>query len=88
MKELDLYKFIQDTGTQISWRDNELIVWIHPNDIIDFAEMVGSNYLSDEGIECNLRQYGYIAFDITALCEHYNIDPERILEKYDSEITS
>ncbi|MCM1059823.1 MAG: hypothetical protein NC452_05975 [Eubacterium sp.] len=59
----------------------KLIIWLSPNDITDFAEMVGYNYLSDEGIECNLQGDGYIAFDIVELCEKFDIDPERILER-------
>lgn len=43
--------------------------------------MVGYDYLSDGGIECNLQGDGYIAFDIVELCENFDIDPERILEK-------
>lgn len=83
IKELDLYKFIQDTGTQISWRGKELIIWLNPNDVIDFAEMVGYDYLSDGGIECNLQGGGYIVLDIVELCENFDIDPERILEMGD-----
>lgn len=43
--------------------------------------MVGYDYLSDGGIECNLQGDGYIALDIVELCENFDIDPERILER-------
>lgn len=44
IKELDLYKIIQDTGTQINWCGKELVIWLNPNDVIDFAKMVGYDY--------------------------------------------
>lgn len=85
IKELDLYKFIQDTGTQISWCEKrELIIWLKPNDIRDFAEMVRYDYLSDSGIEYNLQERGYIAFNIVDLCDNLDVYPDRILEKVDS----
>lgn len=40
MEELDLYKFIQHTDTQIDWRGKKLVIWLNPNDVKDFAEMV------------------------------------------------
>lgn len=82
MNELDLYKFIQKTGTEIKWRGKELIILLNPSDIADFAEMVGWEYLlSDGGLQCNMKIKGYIALDIVELCENFDIDPERILER-------
>ena len=82
MTELDLYKFLESTSTEIHWwGDNELIIWLHPMDIKDFADLVGYDYLSEGGIECNLQGEGYIALNIFDLCEHFDIDPNKICDK-------
>ena len=83
MTELDLYKFLNDEDNgvqQYNWEGEEFLVWISLWYLEDFTDMVGYNYLSDGGIDCNL-QNDCICIDIVGICEYYDIDLENILEK-------
>lgn len=79
MNELDLYKFLTDCTLEIDWRGEELVAWIYPFHIQKFAEMCG-NYLST-GEKVVLFEDGIVAIDLVPICEHFDIDPERICEK-------
>ena len=81
MTELDLYKFLESTSTEIHWNGGELIIWLHPYDIKDFTELVGYSYLEEGGIKCRLQGEGYIVLDIVDLCEYFDIEPSRVLKR-------
>ena len=78
MNELNLYKFLEDIS--IDWRSEKLIAWIPFYRIQDFVEMIGYDYFSESGHDVNL-QYESIALDLVPICEYFDIEPERILEK-------
>ena len=83
MNELDLYKFIYDdeyNGIEIDWRGDELIIWIPFYQLKSFTELVGYDYFSESGMDVNL-QFTSIAFDLIPICEYWDIEPTRILEK-------
>ncbi|MNH44208.1 hypothetical protein D3C79_1063010 [compost metagenome] len=79
MSELDLYKFSQDK--EMDWRGDKLIMWFDHYDLKDFAELIGDDALSDGGLEIILLQGGMIAVELNDVCEWFDIEPERILEK-------
>ena len=81
MTELDLYKFLESTSTEIHWNGDELVIWLHPYDIKDFTELVGYSYLEEGGIKCRLQGEGYIVLDIVDLCEYFDIEPSRVLKR-------
>lgn len=81
MTELDLYKFLVDNKVETDWRGDKLIIWASHYELGDFAELLGSDYLSDGGVDVNLRPYGYVAIELNDICEHFEIDPERIHPK-------
>lgn len=80
MTELQLYKFCEDKG--LDWRNNntELILWIPFWQLEDFTKMIGYNYLSEGDVEVTLLD-DCIALDVVDLCEHFDIEPENIMEK-------
>lgn len=83
MNKERLIEFIEDTSTELDWRDDELVVWIHHLDIKEFCEMVGKGYFDEGGCNVNL-QYGigcYIALDLVPICECFEIEPSEILER-------
>lgn len=80
MTELQLYKFTQNK--EIDWRGDKLILWIDFDDLTEFTEMIGYNFLSDGGIEVCLLE-NCIAIDLINLCEDFDIEPENILKKED-----
>ena len=79
MKELELFKFVQDK--EIDWRGDLLILWIHPSDLKEFADLLGYNYLSEDGLNVNLRDGGTVAVELNDVCEAFDIEPENILAK-------
>lgn len=83
MTGMQLYKFIDKTGTETDWRGkdlDELIAWIPFWHIQEFAEMLGNNFLCEGGYDVNLQE-DYIALDLVPICEHFGIEPLEILEK-------
>lgn len=84
MNELDLYKFVQNK--EIDWRggkDEKLIIWLHPEDLPVFAELLGYDYLSEGGTGVTLLHNGSIGVELNEICEDFDIDPERIHPKED-----
>lgn len=82
MTELELYKFLnEDDGVQqYNWEGDEFLVWIKFWVLEDFTKMIGYNYLSEGGMDCNLQDY-CACIDIVDICEYYDIDLENILKK-------
>lgn len=79
MTELDFYKFcIQQ---ELDWRNEKLIMWIEPEDLKEFAKLLGDNYLCEEGLNINLRNGGTIAIELNDICEDFDIEPEDIIAK-------
>ena len=79
MTELDLYKFCEEQ--EMDWRGDELILWIHSYDLKEFTDLVGGDYFSEGNVEVALLSHGVIAIEMNDLCEHFDIDPERIRSK-------
>lgn len=83
MTELDLYKFVQDK--EVSWQGNSLILWINPSEVEDFAELIDRCSADDGGYDCKVQHDGTIVMELDMLCDEYDIDPENILPKEESE---
>ena len=82
MTELELYKFLNedDNIQEYRWEGNEFLVWIRFDSLDNFTKMIGYDYLSEGGYDCNL-QYNCICIDISDVCEYFDIDLEHILKK-------
>lgn len=78
MTELELYQFVQDK--ELDWRGKSLMLWMHPYELNEFAELLGDNYLGDGGIEVSLLSGGSIALDIVDICNDFGIEPANILK--------
>jgi len=81
MTELALYRFIEETESEIEWRKDELIIWIHLMDILKFIKLIHA-FMSSGGFEVSL-QSTCIALDLVEICDYFDIDPESILKKDD-----
>lgn len=79
MTELQLYKFCNQE--EMDWRNDKLIMWIQPEDVREFAQLLGDNYLCEEGLNINLRNGGTLAIELNDICEDFDIDPENIFAK-------
>lgn len=84
MKELDLYKFIEDNAIDLRWDEEALSCWIPSYKLVKFTELISSS-LSEEGIECVLLKNGYIWVNLVPICERYDIDPNRLYAKVDNQ---
>ena len=80
MTELELHNFLDGDGVQYRWEGEELLVWIDFDNLDIFTSMVGYDYLSDGGLDCNLR-YGCVCIDIVGICEYHNIGLESVFHK-------
>ena len=79
MKELDLYKFIEESGSSTSFDGETAIMWVYHFNIDDFCKLIGNYYLEDGGIEVRLQEY-YIAVDMTEICNDNDIDMEKVFK--------
>jgi hypothetical protein len=79
MTELELYKFCQDK--EIEWRGEKLILWIEPDDLSEFADLLGVNYLCEGGLGVYLLTEGTIAVELNDIQSDFDIDLEHILSK-------
>ena len=81
MKELELYKFINDNNVEWHWVNNEGAddVIILPNFYLleDFMKLQSIVYLSEDGIPCFLKD-GYIGMFMADICEYYGIEIENV----------
>lgn len=77
MKELDLYKFIQEHGVEYHWHDNDVIMFVNIWNIEEFNKMLPLNIYDDNGIECIMKQ-GYFCFKMDLICNYCDIEMERI----------
>lgn len=80
MKELDLKQFLTEKQIEMRWDGDVLSTWVEHWSIDEFAKLVESA-LNDGGIEVNLLKGGTIWLDLVPICEHYGIEPDRILPK-------
>jgi len=78
MSELELYKFAQKC--EMRWDGEALSIWIEFDNLEEFTDMIGYDYLSDGGLNVNLQQ-NCIAFDLVEICENYGIEPTNIFVK-------
>lgn len=79
MTELELYKFCQDK--EIDWRGDELIFWIEPYDLKEFADLLGIDYLCEGGLDVCLLTEGTIAVELNDIGSFFDIELEHILAK-------
>jgi len=78
MTERELSAFVRDK--EIEWRGESLILWLHPYELPNFAELLGGNYLDSGGMEVSLLSNGVIALDIVDICNDFGIEPANILK--------
>ena len=79
MTELELYKFIEESGSSTSFDGEKAIIWVYHFMVDDFAKLIGDYHLSDGGIEVRLQE-DCIAVDMTEILEDKDINPYAVFE--------
>ena len=80
MTELELYKFIEESGSMTSFDGEKAIMWVYHFNIDDFAKLIGYHDLSEGGIEVRLQE-DHIAIEMNELCERNDINLHAIFEE-------
>ena len=90
MKELDLYKFIQDHNVEWSWEVNfddskegseDVLIFPHIFQIESFYKILSPSMLfDDDGITCVMKD-GYFAIWMDDICECCGIEIEAVFPK-------
>ena len=80
MNKKQLKQIIKEYADDCTWVDADLWAWIRPEGLRPLAEAAGS-YFDDGFVSADLAYDGSVLVDITALCEYWEIDPERITKK-------
>lgn len=85
MKELELYKFIQENDIEYRYQVNyetkkdDLLVWIPFYLVEEFAEMIKS-INSDSPTNCCLTE-NYLCFWMDDICSYFGIELESVFKK-------
>lgn len=82
MKELDLYKFVQENSIELRWDDDILSTWIPHYCLEDFTGIIGSS-LDEGGVKATLLRNGFIWVDLVPICNYFGVEPERIFPMED-----
>lgn len=80
MTELELYEFIESSGSDTSYENGVALIWVYHFNINDFAKLIDDYWLEDGGLEVRLQDT-YICIDMTDICEDYDIDMEAVFGK-------
>ena len=80
MTELDLYKFIEESGSMTSYDGDKAIIWVYHFWIDEFAKLIGDGLLDEGGLEVRLQQ-SYVAIELNEICEWHDIDISNVLEE-------
>ena len=79
MTELDLYKFIEESGSLTEFNGETATIWVYHFNVDDFVKLIGTEYLEEGGIEVRLQE-DYIAVDITEMCKDNDINLYAVLK--------
>lgn len=77
MTELELYKFIEESGSLTSFNEGEAMIWVYHHNVGDFVKLIGSSYLDDGGIDVRLKEY-WIVVRMNEICEDNDIDMDKV----------
>lgn len=82
MTELEVYKWVndEDRSIELSWQNNELIIWIDFDNLSDFMEMFGL-YFKDRIIDNLSLSDNNIALIFSDVLEFFGINSENIIKK-------
>lgn len=79
MTELELYKFIQDSGSQTRYDGEQALIWVYHFRVDDFAKLIGEYWLDEGGLEVRLQE-DYICVDMTEIIKDNDINPYAVFE--------
>ena len=80
MTKRQLKKIIKDYADNIKWVDADLWAWIRPEGLRPLTDAAG-RYFDNGPVSADLAYDGSVLLDITAICDYWDIDPERIAPK-------
>lgn len=80
MNEVQFFKFITDTASEIRWEGDMLLIWIPSYLVCEFMDKLEYDSADDGGYEARI-QSNCICLDIVDLCWQYDIDPEEFIKK-------
>lgn len=81
MTELDLYKFIEESGSSTRYDEetNKAVMWVYHSNIADFVKLIGNRLLDNGGLEVRLQEFR-IAICMNEVCDYYGIDVENVFK--------
>jgi len=84
MKALDLYEYIEQTGTEWHYANNQgyedVLIFAYFYNLQAFYQLLDPTIFDDEGIECVLKD-GYMAIWMSHICEYYGIELDEVFPR-------
>lgn len=66
---------------EMEWRGDTLVMWLDPDDLQEFAELLGSDMLGEGRIEMALCPGGIIAIEMNEVARRLDVEPHEILPR-------
>lgn len=85
MNALQLYRFIQDTGTEWNWINEDtdepdVFILLEFENIRDFVKMVGAWAFQDDGLDCIIKK-DYMVIMIGDICDGCGFSITEVFDK-------
>lgn len=83
---LIIKKFADEYIDEFHWDGESLIVFVYAWNIVELCSLLGSTYLSDNGVKCVLKDR-YVAIpDFEYILEYFGLDEDDINEIFPKDI--
>lgn len=82
MTAIQLYKFINENSIEYSWIEDDVFIFLHPHNMLDFFNILPIGLFSDGGIECTMM-HKYFAIPMADICSYSGIELTEIFKKED-----
>lgn len=86
MKAIELYKWINDSGIEWHYYDNEgvedVVIFPYHFQMEQFFKILSTGIFDDDGINCVIKQ-GYFAIWMNDICEYHDIELHEVFNKED-----
>jgi len=79
MTELELYKFIEESGSMTRYDGEVALIWVYHFQVEEFAKLIGEYWLDEGGVEIRLQE-DYVAVDMTEILKEEGINPYAVFE--------
>ena len=80
MTGLELYKFIEATGSETSFDGETAIMWVSYIELREFVVLIGDRLIDGLDIDVRLKE-SHVGIEMNEICEWHDIELKKVFEK-------